>query len=787
MKIIRFSFIYLMALGLPPGARAADERVAPVHVIATGDVDQIRVLAASDEELEDRTLEFSEQVLSPWKKAWRSRDAAAFSALFAAAAQTPEWAGRLESTREKEGIAEYRWKDAAPAARDRQGVAREAARYLKEFAAVESVSLDVLDGDFAAPQEPVFRVRFDLRGTLADGSRRNDRGTLRVRLGRAGAAWTIREIADARLETVVGRQTVFEDATRAAGLAGVPARPRTEAIRRGGYALAVADYALDGRPGIYLGGSGPGQLFRGRKDGTFQDVTAEAGLGHDTMVKAAFFGDLDGDGRTDLMLQRFVDQPEGELVFYRNLGGGKFEQAPAKVERTSRHDRAMSMAAADFDGDGRLDLYIGYPGVRDFTDGRMDDSAGVAHQAVYMNRGGWRFTEMAPASQPRLFTELIRPHSALATDINRDGKADLLVVDDIGNSSRLYLNLGDRFAPSEVQAGLKNLGWGMMAAAGDYAGDGRDAVYFTNIQLDAGSRLQRLIEQGGPEAKALAKIPELTGLRNVLQGNRLYRATGNATFREETDTAGVGWCGQASAGAAWVDYNADGLLDLYVSNGLWSADPERDHSSRFIRQLLKETLPGAVAAADPKETNPVMHMLQKTGVSFAGYQRNCLFRNNGDGTFTDVGYAAGADRIEDGYVVALADYDDDGKVDLVLRNADPASLDRPYGPVTLLRNKGVGGNRSVAVYLKAKTGADAFGTRLTLKAGGRTQTREIQAVVGAVQSQQAAFFGIGEARQADSLEVRWPSGRVETFTGIKPGRLLIKEGEKGVTYLASAR
>jgi hypothetical protein len=181
-----------------------------------------------------------------------------------------------------------------------------------------------------------------------------------------------------------------------------------------------------------------------------------------------------------------------------------------------------------------------------------------------------------------------------------------------------------------------------------------------------------------------------------------------------------------------------------------------------------------------------MKMLQESDATFAGYQRNRLFRNNGGGSFTEVGYVTGTDRIEDGYVAAFTDYDRDGRVDLLLRNADPASVKRPFAPVTLLRNNGANKNGSLAVYLQG-TRSLSFGAKLTLKAGGRTLVREIRAVTGAVQSEAAAFFGLGSAVKADSLEVRWGSGHVDRYTDLKSGHIVIVEGAaKQTEYTALA-
>lgn len=736
--------------------------------------------SASDWRSSEKLAAKAEQeVLKPWRQAWRDRDPDGFARLFDKAAQVPSWKHDKTARRERDGISEFDWTQARSAVKDESRLRKDAAAYLAGFSAVEHVEIQLLDVIPAVDGDLVLKARLDLRGLQADGTRRTDRGPLEVTVKRAPEGLRIAKIAAAGLETLTARRPVFEDVTAAAGLDGVPVLARQEAIRRGGYALAVGDLHGSGFADILVGGSGPCQLFRNADGKRYVDVTARAGLAGITRVKAALLADLDNDGRPDIVLQRFVDDQKGELLFYRNKGDGAFEKVEARIARLRRHDRPMSMAAADFNGDGKLDLYVGYPGIRDFTDGWIETGKAAAHQAIYLNEGGWRFKEAGDAQTP-LLAEPVRPHSEVAMDVDGDGRQDLVVVDDSGGPARTYLNRGDSgFAESAPLAALSR-GWGMSAAAGDYLGLGKPAIYFTNIDFTPGRRLIALASRDRDAA------PGLDRLRALQEGNRLYMpsgvGSGSLSLAETTAKAGVGYAGEAPAGAAWIDYNNDGLLDLYVTNGLWSADPERDASSEFVQGVLdaKGARPDKPGAA-----NAFMKRLQENGASFAGYQRNRLFRNNGDGSLTEVGYLTGADRIEDGYVAALLDYDHDGRVDLVLRNADPADLRHAFRPLVMLRNRGVDGRKSLAVTLQGADGDTAkYAARVTVECGGRRQTREIHSVEGATQSEAVAYFGLGKAERADVLEVTWPSGTIDRFTDVPAGRVLVREGDE---RLAAAR
>jgi hypothetical protein len=145
--------------------------------------------------------------------------------------------------------------------------------------------------------------------------------------------------------------------------------------------------------------------------------------------------------------------------------------------------------------------------------------------------------------------------------------------------------------------------------------------------------------------------------------------------------------------------------------------------------------------------------------SLNGYERNCLFRNNGDGTFTDVAYVNRADRIEDGRGLSIFDYDADGSLDIALRNYKQ--------PAQLLRNTGGEGHWLQLKLIGARSNRDAVGARITLVAGGRRQTREVHAGSGYLSSSSLIqHFGLGSATRVDSIHVRWPSGQETTLTGV---------------------
>jgi hypothetical protein len=157
--------------------------------------------------------------------------------------------------------------------------------------------------------------------------------------------------------------------------------------------------------------------------------------------------------------------------------------------------------------------------------------------------------------------------------------------------------------------------------------------------------------------------------------------------------------------------------------------------------------------------------------SLNGNERDCLFRNNGDGSFTDVGYVNAADRKEDGRGLSIIDYDTDGRLDVVLRNYKQ--------PAQLLHNVGGDGHWIEIKLVGTKSNRDAVGARITLRAGGAVQTREVHAGAGYLSgSSLIQHFGLDTQKRVDSVEIRWPSGTTTRADNLAVDRVVtLREDE----------
>ena len=338
-------------------------------------------------------------------------------------------------------------------------------------------------------------------------------------------------------------------------------------------------------------------------------MTAEAGIKDEGVVKSKFaFADLDNDGDRDIALLRFVvgsTDGRGDFVAYQNNGDGTFTRKANVLPRRRSYDRAMPLTMGDFDNNGFLDIYIGFPGIRDFTSGISNRTRPdwLASQGIWFNKGNWSFTE-ASQDDAVVAANHVYAHAALATDLDSDRNMDLLVVDDSGRINPVYKNLGNgRFVESSEDM-KPYQGWPFHGSYHrDFDNDGDQDIMSTHITLTAGERLASsangVLEEGSKMGKVMSR------LRDDYKSLQLYRNDGNGQFTEITEEAGLSWSGDAAAAGEWIDYNSDGLLDYYLPNGLWS-NGEKVFDSVFFRaevaaygDAILGNIPNNADASDP--------------------------------------------------------------------------------------------------------------------------------------------------------------------------------------------
>ena len=548
-----------------------------------------------------------------------------------------------------------------------------------------------------------------------------------------------------------------------------------------GASASVADVDGDGLEDVFVTDSsvdGKNLLWRNvcgqDSDGDglrFIDVAEEAGVaaGNDATNASAnsLFFDMDGDGDPDLLVIRF-----GQNLLYENLAErftpGSGEVRFRDVTATSgmiRYLNSIAAIAFDYDLDGDLDLALANyfapvnlfdPETPRFFPESFEEAENGGGVTLFRNEGlvdgRVRFSDATAEAGLGAFSgwSLDLGHA----DIDHDGDDDLYVAADFG-TDRLFVNRGDG-SFVDVTEGVLGVDTkkGMNVDWGDFDGDGRFDVYVTNITdeyMNEGNFLwQNLTPEGAePRDVAFADVARETGTHNT----------------------GWGWAGK------FFDYDNDGLLDLYVVNGWVSGNDEN-----YVLDVFELITSPDVDLADARNWPP---MGEKT---LSGYQHNALFHNVG-GLFIDDAARHGVDSLVDGRGVAVADFDRDGRQDLFVTNSGQSPFlfrnvmprDPDGAPHWLgLRFEGAEVNRGVN---SRRSNRDAVGARVwvTQQAGTEKERRLMSFVNGgngfAGQSSRIVHFGLGDDGGPVSIEIRWPSGVIQTLDGMDVDQLYyVKEG-----------
>jgi Flp pilus assembly protein TadD/peroxiredoxin len=347
-----------------------------------------------------------------------------------------------------------------------------------------------------------------------------------------------------------------------------------------------------------------------------------------------------------------------------------------------------------------------------------------------------------------------------------NGGPDLYVANDFGRGN-LYRNNGDgTFAAVSGAAQADDAGAGMSACWSDFNDDGKQDIYAAAMWSAAGQRVseQTRFQEKDPEA-----IRDL--YRRHARGNSLYRNQGDGKFQNIGEQAGVAM-GRWSWSSDFWDFDHDGYPDLYVANGYISALDPSDLASFFWRQVV---------AKSPADTTPspayehgwnALNELIRSDRSWSGYERNVMFANNHDGTFTEVSGAVGLDFPEDSRSFALADLDHDGRLEVILKNRNAPQL-------RILHNAMKDLGSSIAFRLRGqKTNRDAIGTAITIEVGSLRQTKYLCAGSGFLaQHSKEVFFGVGKPEGDIRATVLWPSGLSQKFDRLPADhRIEIDEG-----------
>ena len=521
-------------------------------------------------------------------------------------------------------------------------------------------------------------------------------------------------------------QVQFVDVTSAAGitwnLKALAPGPKylIETMGGGG---GFIDYNGDGRLDIYLvcysqtpQPAGAAKLrdvlYRNNGDGTFTDVTDSAGISNSMRGTGLAVGDYNNDGWPDMYVTGY-----GASKLYRNNGNGTFTDVTGRAG-VDNNLWGTSSAFFDYDNDGYLDLYVCNYLTYDeanlpctLYDGKpyclIQNFKGSSSKLFHNNRDG-TFTDVS--EKARIANPRGKGLGVVALDYDNDGRIDVFQANDAA-ANFLYHNNGDgTFSEVALEAGVAfdpngNARGGMGVDAEDLDNDGYLEIFVANFSG---------------------------------QTNALFHNERDGIFTETTNKLGLGTVSipMSGFGARFLDYNNDGLVDLFVHNG---------HPFEPINKIFPETT----------FTEPPF-----------------LFENTGKG-FREVAAEHGVSlkKFYSGRGLAIGDFDNDGDSDLLLMNVGE--------PPVLLRNDG--GNRNHWLGIKlvgTKSNRDGIGATLIVTAQGRRRTTQrLGGGSYCSASDPRVLFGLGTVTKIDQLEVKWPSGKISTLKNINANQYLtIKEG-----------
>ncbi|MFN0108664.1 MAG: CRTAC1 family protein [Blastocatellia bacterium] len=492
------------------------------------------------------------------------------------------------------------------------------------------------------------------------------------------------------------------------------------------------------------------------------------------------------------------------------------------------------VAMFDFDGDGRLDIYL----LNSYSVEAALAKKPRPAAALYRNLGGGKFEDVAAKAG------LADPGWAMGVsvaDFDNDGDDDLYVT--CFGANKLYRNSGGKFEDVAAKAGIGDTRFSTGSAWGDYDRDGDPDLFVTNY---VDFKLEDLPQFGKGALCQYRNVPVQCGPRGLPgAGDSLYRNNGDGTFTDVSKQAKVEDAnGFYGLGVIWTDFDDDGWPDIFVAN---DATPNYAYRNNRDGTFTEMGLMLGVAVDENGVEQGSM------GISVADYDRdgrldfvvtnfaeqyNTVYRKNADGTFSDLSRAtktAEASLPLVGWGVKFFDADNDGWPDLFAvnghvypqiegafpggqyrqrklfyrnqRNGTFADLSNEVGEALttrrasrgaafgdydedgdvdvivneldgapmLLRNDGgsKSGNWLSLKLVGTKSNRNAVGARVELKAGGLTQVDEARAGDSYIShSDWRLYFGLGSATTVDEIKIRWPSGKVETMTKVAANRAL---------------
>ncbi|NNE16032.1 MAG: VCBS repeat-containing protein [Saprospiraceae bacterium] len=532
-----------------------------------------------------------------------------------------------------------------------------------------------------------------------------------------------------------------------------------------GGGVALGDINNDGLIDIYLTGNlVENKLYLNKGNLQFEDITKSAGVACKTnWSTGATFADVNNDGLLDLYVCHSYDDDSAlrrANSLFINQGDNTFSER-AKEYGIADIGYSIHASFLDYDKDGHLDMFLGntpryVTGDFYFNDRNIhaynyqNPTNKLWSDKLYKNNGDGTFSDVTVSAGILNYGYML---GVSVGDYNKDGWDDIFVAVDHGNPDYLYINNGDGTFSNEANSAFKHISLSSMGSdAADLNNDSKiDLVTLDMLSFDNYSEKTQMASMN-PRSFYMSVDAGLhyQYMRNMLQLNQ-----GNAKFSEIGQMAGIhksDWSWSVLA----ADFSNDGHKELYVTNGYYRAVMDKDTRDKFKEDIkkspqhkYKELAKKLVQSVKPQKN------------------KNVLFKNNGDYTFTNVAEKAGCDENGFSSGAAYADLDNDGDLDLVVNNIDQKA--------SILKNNQRENDKGNYIQLELiyKNNIPNAGTKIEISSCNHNQYFETTYSRGYQSSYTGpTHIGIGRCNLVESVKITWPDGKVQLIKNLTANQLL---------------